>query len=142
MADPISVIGLVVGVGAVAAKLSLALFEVSYVIKHAPSEISDIAADLSTLSGLFTELGSLFQCAEALYKPELFRTTTLVLDKFEEVRQQLEKIVGTKKKLRRLRWLFEASKARDLLRKIECIKSSLTLIFSVIQLARQQVIIT
>lgn len=50
MADPISVIGLMVGVGSAGASLSLALFDVANTVKNAPQEIGEIAEELSTLS--------------------------------------------------------------------------------------------
>lgn len=138
MADPVSVIGLAISVAAAGASLSLALFDVAHTFKKAPEEIADIAEELSTLSSILTHLGDVLKASLHLCKPQLFERTESILKRFQDVKNELRKITGTKKKLKRLKWFFEAPKAKALLKKIESIKTALTLVLNIICLAREQ----
>ena len=141
MADPISVAGLALTVAGAGARLSLSLFDVAHAIKSAPQEIADIAHGLSTVSAVLTQLNDTLlakQCSN-ICKPELFTITYSTLQRFEEVEKQLTKITSKRTKLTRLKWFFNAPKAKVLLQKIEGIKSALTLILGVIQLAGEQI---
>lgn len=138
MCDPVSVAGLAITVAGAGAKLSLGLFEVVHAFRNAPQEIADIAHELSILSAVLNQLSEVLSVRTNLCKPEVFNTTWSTLQRFEEVSAELTKITAKRKRLKRLRWFFEAPKAKVLLQKVESIKSALSLVLGVIRIAEEQ----
>ncbi|KAF2201249.1 hypothetical protein GQ43DRAFT_480870 [Delitschia confertaspora ATCC 74209] len=141
MCDPVSVAGLAFSVAGAGAKLSLTLFDVAHAFKTAPQEIEDIAQELSMLSAVLIQLNDVLNTSAYahLCKPELFSVTRSTLKRFDEVEKQLNKITSKQTKLTRLKWFFDAPRAKTLLQKVEGIKSALTLIINIIQLAQERV---
>lgn len=138
MADPISVLGLAITVGAAGAQLSLTLFDIANTIKYATEEISEVAADLSTLSSILTQLSDVLNEQQSLCKPQLFKSMQSILERFKDIEDQLKKITGGPKTLKHVKWFFRKPKTKVLLKKVESVKAALTLVLNIIQLAKEE----
>jgi hypothetical protein len=136
MADPLSIIASAITVGATAAQLSLALFNITQTVKNAPKEIAEIAEEISTLSASLTVLGEVLQWQQSICKPELFVQIRTTLARFNSIEEQLQKLTE-KTRLERLKWFFKGPKSKGLLKKVESIKSALNLILNIIRLATE-----
>ncbi|KAF2867998.1 hypothetical protein BDV95DRAFT_610419 [Massariosphaeria phaeospora] len=136
MAEPVSIIASAIAIGAAAAQLSLALFKIAQTFKHAPEEILDIAEEMSTLSESLNVLVDVLHACDKLCKPKLFEQIDSIYNRFNAIRDQLFALTGASgKKLRRLKWFFNGPKAKSLLKKVESIKSALTLVITIVRLA-------
>ena len=138
MADPISVLGLAISVGAAGAQLSLTLFDIAHTIKYATEEISEVAADLSTLSSILTQLSDVLNEQQSLCKPQLFKSMQSILERFKDIEDQLKKITGGPKTLKHVKWFFRRPRTKALLKKVESVKAALTLVLNIIQLAKEE----
>ena len=141
MAEPLSLVASAITVAHTAAHLSLALFKVARTFKHAPQEIADIASEISTLSNTFTVLSDAIRSIESLCKPSLFQEVHTTLTRYCKIEAELIKLTNKSSKLKRLRWFFDGPRAKSLLKRVEGIKSALTLIVSVLRCTHEQVII-
>ncbi|KAF2279537.1 uncharacterized protein EI97DRAFT_370831 [Westerdykella ornata] len=139
MAEPVSIIASAITVGVTAAQLSFTLFNVAQTFKNARAEISEIAHELSGLSQTLETLGDLLQAYQPVCKPALFRQVLSILTRFKEVEEKLKKKLYNPRPLRRLRWFFNAPVAKTLLKKVESIKTSLTLVIGLVQLASEEI---
>lgn len=140
MADPFSVVASALTVGTAAAQLSLALFSVAHTVKFAKEEISDIAEEISTLSGSLLVLGDLLEWHQKLCKAELFTQVHSIFARYQHVEAELRKLIEPRKSFkRRLKWFFDAPKAKALLQRIETIKNSLNLVLNIIRLSVEEV---
>lgn len=136
MADPLSIIASAITVGATAAQLSLALFNITQTVRNAPEEISEIAQEISTLSASLVVLGEVLHWHQGICKPELLEQIRSTLSRFHPVEEQLNRLTkGTK--LKSLKWFFRGPKAKGLLKKVESVKSALNLILNIIRLAAE-----
>ncbi|PSN70253.1 hypothetical protein BS50DRAFT_619143 [Corynespora cassiicola Philippines] len=140
MAEPLSLAASAITVAQTAANLSLALFKVAHTFKHAPAQISDIASEISTVSNTFTVLSDAIRSMKHQCKPPLFREIQTTLERFHKIEAQLIKLTEKSSKLQRLRWFFDGPRAENLLKKVEGIKSALTLIVSVLSCTKEQLI--
>ena len=139
MAEPVSIIASAITIAATAAQLSLALFKVAETFRHAPEEISEIAEEISTLSNSLNVLVDVLRAYHGLCTPKLFHQIDSILQRFEQVERQLVDLTSPReKKLKRLRWFFSAPRAKGLLKKVESIKTALTLVITIIRLATEQ----
>lgn len=140
MADPLSIIASAITIAGTAANLSLALFKVAETFKNAPDEISEIANNISTLSNSLNGLVDVLQHCHQLCKPKLFEEIESIIQRYRKVEARLLDLTKPRKeKLQRLRWFFDAPKAKILLKKVESFKSALVLIIAVISLAKEEV---
>ncbi|KAF2790029.1 hypothetical protein K505DRAFT_377814 [Melanomma pulvis-pyrius CBS 109.77] len=136
MADPLSIIASAITVGATAAQLSLALFNITQTIRNAPEEISEIAQEISTLSASLVVLGEVLHWHQDICKPELFEQIRSTLCRFHPVEEQLNRLTK-RTRLKSLKWFFRGPKAKGLLKKVESVKSALNLILNIIRLAAE-----
>lgn len=128
------------GVAASAAQLSLALFTVAQTLKNAPQEIAEIAEEISLLSGSLLTLADSVETHSGLFKPALYNNTKLILARYNQVDDELRRLIDTPAKLARLKWFVKRPKAKILLKKVEGIKTALTLELNIVRLAREEVI--
>ena len=137
MADPLSVAASCLAIGMAGAQLSLALFKYAQAFQTARTEVAEIADQISNLSNTLVLLGNILEASQSFVKLELLQQTQSIIDRFKNVEQQLLELIKTKKLLR-FQWFFKAPKAKSLLTKIESIKTALTLVLTIIQLAKEQ----
>lgn len=140
MAEPVSLFASAITIGISAAQLSLALFSVAQTLKNAPREIAEIAEEISWLSGTFQQLPDIIRPYQSLCKPALFGILRESLQRYNQLEAQLKLLVDTPQKLARLRWCMKKSQAKSLLKKVESIKSALTLQLQIFQLAREELV--
>jgi NAD-specific glutamate dehydrogenase len=138
MAELVGILASAATIAELGAQSSLALFKVISTIKNAREEISQIAAEMSDLSGTVVMLQHLLESYRHVYTTTLLDRVRSILQRFDQVDKDLKKLTGKKKKLKSLRWFFEGPKAKGLLRKVEGIKSSLSLVINIILLAADQ----
>jgi hypothetical protein len=138
MAELVGVVASAITVGASAAQLSLALFSIVQTLKNAPQEMAEIAQEVSLLSGSLLTLGDVLNASRQICKPALFRNTDAILRRYSKVESNIKKLIDTPQKLVRLAWCIQKPKAKSLLKKVEGIKTALTLELNIIQLARAE----
>jgi hypothetical protein len=139
MAEILGIIGSSIAVANSAASLSRALFDVVEILRNTRKEIADIAEQLSFLSASLHLLADVIQAQATLCKPALFTNTNAILRQYSYVDNELRKLIETPQSLARLMWIVKRTKVKTLLKKIEAIKTLLTLELNIIQLAREEV---
>lgn len=138
MADPLSILGGLVGVVATGAQLSLSLYEISNRIVHAPKEVAELASEMSLLSSTLGNLGEVLREGKGLYKHRMISNTKNMLSRIKDVHRDIRKMTKDAKGLRRLGWVFRSVKAKALLAKIDSLKLTLSLTLATMQLALRQ----
>lgn len=128
----------IAGVAASAVQLSQALFTVAQTLKNAPQEIAEIAEEIQTLSGSLLTLDDFIEAHQSLFKPALFQNTKSILSRYVQVDKELRMLIDTPSKLVRLKWCIKRPKAKNLLKKVEAIKTALSLELSIVRLAREE----
>jgi hypothetical protein len=124
-----------------AAQLSKVVFKVVSTFKNAPKEMNTIASELSLFSGSLQTLADIIAHYERLCKPQFFEGTKTIMLGYRDIENDLKLLIDTSspKTLLKLRWCMAKPKAKNLLRKIEGIKSALTLQLQIVQLAKEQI---
>jgi hypothetical protein len=138
MAELLGLVASAITIGEAAAQLSLALFKVARAVKNAPLEIAEIAGEMSDLSESLPVLAELLDRHRGLYQQKLLNHADSILQRFEGIRKELEKLTRGGSRLKRFKWFFEGPKARGILKKVDGIKASLNLLLNIIHLAREQ----
>lgn len=138
MAEVVGIIGSAIAIANSAATLSRALYEIVETIHNARREIADIAQQLQLLSGTLHMLWDYTHSQRHLCRPGLFHNTNAILEQYLQVDKDLRELVKTPKNLARLTWYIKQTKVKSLLKKVEAIKTSLSLALHVIQLAREE----
>lgn len=136
MAEILGIIGSSIAIANSAATLSRALFDIVETIKNARKEIADIAQQLQLLSGTLHLLWDFIHSQQSLCRPVLFHNTNAILEQYIQVDKELRELIKTPKNLARLTWYIKKNKVKSLLKKVEAVKTSLTLALNVVQLAR------
>lgn len=125
-----------------AAKLSEVIFKVVLTFKNAPKEMAIIARELSLFSGSLQTLADVINHFETLCKPKFFASTKTIIHGYMQVEADLRKLIDkdTSEKRLKFRWCMQKPKAKNLLKRIEGIKSALTLELLILQLAKEEVV--
>ncbi|KAF2823312.1 hypothetical protein CC86DRAFT_409231 [Ophiobolus disseminans] len=139
MTGLLSIIASAIAIANSAATVSRALFDVVESIKNARKEIACIVQQLSFLSSSLHVLAEFISSQQDLYRPALYKNTSLILGQYRKVDDELKKLLETPRALARLSWCVTKTKAKSLLKEIETIKTLLTLEVNIIQLAREEV---
>ncbi|CBX94530.1 predicted protein [Plenodomus lingam JN3] len=129
----------IAGVAASAIQLSQALFSVAHALKNAPYEIAEIAEEIRCLSSSLLTLDEFIIAHQSLFKPALFENTKSILSRYVQVDKELRKLTDDPKKLARLAWYLRRHKAKSLLKKVEGIKTALSLELSIVRLAQEEI---
>ncbi|PVI03377.1 hypothetical protein DM02DRAFT_697884 [Periconia macrospinosa] len=140
MAEPVSIIASAITIAGTAAHLSLALFKVAQTFKHAPEEISEIALEISSLSNSLNMLADALQAYHQICRPKMLQEVDTILERFKKIEKQLLNLTSDRgsKTLNRLKWFFDGPKAKSLLKKVESVKTALTLILSIMRVTKEQ----
>lgn len=140
MAEPVGIIASAITIAGTAAQLSLALFKVAQTFKHAPEEISEIALEISSLSNSLNTLVDALQTCQHLCTPILFQELDSVLERFKKIEKQLKDLTSDRgsRTLSRLKWFFDGPKAKSLLKKVESVKTALTLMLTIMRVTAEQ----
>jgi hypothetical protein len=140
MADPLSVIAGLTGVSVACAQIAHSVHTLCDRFRHAPHDIRDIGRNMSFLSGILDSLGEILQRGKGSYKPRLLNDTNAIAKRLNRVIKEVDKLINRKPSFRgRMTWaLFDHVKTAELLRKIEALKSTLTIVLAVIHLAMAQ----
>ncbi|KAJ6280395.1 hypothetical protein J3E71DRAFT_200321 [Bipolaris maydis] len=138
MAEVIGIVASAITIGASAAQLSLALFDVAHTIKNAPKQIAEIAEEFSLVSESLQTLADIIRANQNLCKPALFKNTHTIISRYKQVDAEIKKLIDTPRKLAGLQWYINKPKAKGLLKKVEGIKTALILELNIIRLAREE----
>jgi hypothetical protein len=138
----LGIIASAITVGECAARLSVALYNIAQTLKNAPQEIAAIAEDVSALSSGLLVLADALKSHLDLCRKEVFYYINSVLRRFKQVEGELRSLTTTENSmgLTRIKWLTRKPKAKVLLKKVESIKSALTLALSIMRLAKEETI--
>ncbi|EUC46119.1 hypothetical protein COCMIDRAFT_36207 [Bipolaris oryzae ATCC 44560] len=138
MAEVIGIVASAITIGASAAQLSLALFDVAHTIKNAPKQIAEIAEEFSLLSESLQTLADIIRTNQNVCKPALYQNTHTIISRYKQVDAEIKKLIDTPRKLAGLQWYINKPKAKGLLKKVEGIKTALILQLNIIRLAREE----
>ncbi|KAJ8110392.1 hypothetical protein OPT61_g6761 [Boeremia exigua] len=114
MADPLSIIAGIVGVAVASAQLANKVHDFTDKVKNAPSQMHDIASEMSHLSGIIKLLATVLEEGSGAYKPQNSGTFGIRT---------------------RVKWVLSSGKVAELLDRIEALKSSLSILLNTTQLA-------
>jgi hypothetical protein len=140
MADPLSVVAGVTGVSVACAQIAHSVHTLCDKFRNAPRDVREIGRNMLDLSGILDSLGEILQRGKGSYKPRLLRDTNAITKRLNRVIKQVDKLINRRPSFRgRMTWaLFDHTKTEELLRKIEALKSTLTMVLAVVQLALAQ----
>ncbi|KAF9633985.1 hypothetical protein BFW01_g4880 [Lasiodiplodia theobromae] len=142
MADPCSIIGLVVGVISLALDVSGSLHEIASNMRGAPKEVAVIAIQLDEVIEVMTAVRTILEQEQQLFTPELFKQVQSAFQRFRSVNQQIKQTIPAKSMKENrwgsFKWAFSArGKVKSFMDSIEAIKSFMNL---VLQLATLSVV--
>jgi hypothetical protein len=138
MADPLSAIGILANVAAVATagiQLSQSLYEISKRLINAPKEVAEVAGEIALLSGIIGHLGDVLNEAKKLCKPELLQNAKEILDRFGNLQNDIKDIIRKIHGFERLKYAFGFSNLPLLMAKVNALKSFVLLVVSTVQLS-------
>ena len=118
MADPLSIIAGVAGVTTAVVDLASNIHRICDKYKSAPQEMRKLARGMTHLSTILEDVGDVLDDSKrnGVYKPRVLTDTKSILDRFQNVIEEVTKIVERNESFRgRLRWVFDSSKVRELL---------------------------
>lgn len=108
-------------------------------VKNAPTQMHDIASEMSHLSSIFNLLATVLEEGSGAYKPQVLTDAESILRRVkkiqEEIRRLMKKNSGTYGIRTRLKWVLSSGKVAELLDRIEALKSSLSILLDTTQLA-------
>ena len=136
--DGVSAAASVAGIAAAGIQLSKALHDVVITIKAGREEIRDIATNVSLLSSVLTELQDVLDREKIHFRPLLDDNARTIVSRCEIIFKDIEKhTVGRHGKTTpRLVWYFRRERAKPLRASLESLKSTLSILLHVIQLAK------
>ncbi|MCJ1434899.1 hypothetical protein MMC27_004269 [Xylographa pallens] len=140
MAEAVGLVASVVGLAAFGAKLSLTLYEYGDTIVHARKQIDSIANEVTLCSSVLHHVGAVLESEKATYSPALVVTTKRIIqeckDLFHEIRSKVKhRKRQSGKGIRRVKWLFDKPRAKELTAELEGLKSTLMLMVQTVTLA-------
>jgi hypothetical protein len=140
MADPISVIASLVGVSTACAQIADSVLKFCERLRHASRDIRNIGSNMLLLSTVLDSVRRTLQRGGDLYTPLLLKQTKSIDKRLRRVIKDVEQVINPKPSLLgHTNWaMFGHAKTGELSRKIEALKSALTLVLLTIQLAVAQ----
>ncbi|MCJ1381063.1 hypothetical protein MMC17_004172 [Xylographa soralifera] len=140
MAEAVGLVASVVGLAAFGAKLSLTLYEYGDTVVHARKQIESIANEVTLCSSVLHHVGAVLESEKATYSPALTVTTKRIIqecrDLFHEIRSKVKhRKRQSGKGIRRVQWLFDKPRAKELTAELEGLKSTLMLMVQTVTLA-------
>lgn len=121
-------------------KISQSLFSVGKSLIKAQQQINILARELVRISDVFSLLGSVLTASEDVLKPEALQTTQSILDDcndtYHEINTHVSAIEGRSISAReRMTWPLRKVKVKELQKRLESAKASLSLIVNILNLA-------
>ncbi|KAF2731290.1 hypothetical protein EJ04DRAFT_554854 [Polyplosphaeria fusca] len=136
MADPLSVIGSVVGVVAAGTELAIVLYKHFDTAKNAPRSMREVASNLSLLSTILENIRDVLERHKHVYKERLWKETQGILEKYEDVQKDVRELIKRQGGIRaKMKWVIVSTKMQELLLKMEGVKSAMNLVLGLINLA-------
>lgn len=136
MADPLSIIGSIVGIAVASAQLANKVHDFADKYRNAPAQMHDVAAEMSQLSSIFDLLANVLKEGSGTYKPQVLSDANDMLNRVQKIQEEIMKLMKSNSGIRaRMKWVLSAGKVGELLDRIEALKSSLSILLDTTQLA-------
>jgi len=142
MTDPLSIVAGIVGVAVASAQLANKVHDFADKYKNAPTQIHDIASEMSHLSSVFKLLANVLKegfkdgSGKHKYKPRVLKDTQAILDRVRDIQDEIQDLMKRDRRVRaRMKWAMSFNKVTKLLDRIEALKSSLGILLNTTQLA-------
>jgi hypothetical protein len=134
----LGIIASVVGLASLGAKVSMTLFECGRTMRHAREQIEDMASEVTPFTNVLKELGSVLKAQEGFYTDVAVRIVHATMKECKGVFKEIRSAIKMKQRSSvAVKWLFKKSKAEELKRRMEALKSSLSLVLQVVQLGKK-----
>jgi uncharacterized protein YqgV (UPF0045/DUF77 family) len=136
----IGLVASVFGIASFGASVSKNLFDLGYTMRHAREQIEEIASEVNTFTAIIRELAVVLKDQQA-FVTDAAKTMVEQSMKdckriFRSIKRQIRKKADSAR-VGPVRWLFRRKRAEELHRKMESLKSFLSLILQVIQVGRK-----
>ena len=149
--EAIGAIASIIGVAGAGAKLSIMLFEFASTVGSAGQEVKRIGIEISLFCSVLKQLQSTLTKAKAYrYSLSALETTQEILDRCQEVFQEIENVVDALRKrggegstepsvdlIARVKWTLKRSKVQVLRTTLESCKVTLHLMLSTLDFAQK-----
>ncbi|KAH6612161.1 hypothetical protein C7974DRAFT_419056 [Boeremia exigua] len=136
MADPLSIVASIVGVGVASAQLANKVYDFTDKYKNAPAQMQDIASEMSHLSSIFSLLANVLKEGQGAYKPQVLKDVGSILGRVEKIQEEIRKLMKRNGGVRaRVKWAMSFGKVSELLDRVEALKSSLSVLLDTALLA-------
>jgi hypothetical protein len=156
--DPLSVAANIVAVVEVGVEISTQLSRLARKMKNAGKEVAEIADEISSLSSAVQNLHLCLKegmhRGEPVHSERMIVDIKLLLKRIEDLHEETWKLIPRNCKraaedkhvrlnvLDRFSWVFRSPKARDIMKKMDSLKSTLTVMMVTLQVALQQKLIS
>ena len=136
MADPLSIIASIAGVGVASAQLANKVYDFTDKYRNAPAQMQDVASEMSHLSSIFSLLATVLSHGQGLYKPQVLQDAASIIGRVNKIQDEIKKLMKRNSGVRaRIKWVMSFGKVSELLDRIEALKSSLSILLDTTQLA-------
>lgn len=142
MADPFSIIAGIVGVAAASAHLANKVHDFTDKVKNAPTQMHDVAFEMSQLSSIFKLLATTLEDGRGAYDPQVLTDADSICHRVRGLQDEIDKLMRKNRGDRgrigipsRIKWVLSYGRVAELLDRIEAAKSSLSLLLDTTQLA-------
>jgi len=149
--EAIGAIASIIGIAGAGAKLSIVLFEFASAVGSAGQEVRQIAIEISLFCSVLKQLQSTLAKAKAFrYSLSAIETTQEILDRCQEVFNEIEGIVNSLRKgggerspeatqdwVVRIKWTFKRSQVQLLRSTLESCKVTLHIMLSTLDFAQK-----
>ncbi|KAI9892830.1 MAG: hypothetical protein M1814_000989 [Vezdaea aestivalis] len=142
MAEPLSIVASIVGIGLAATQLSQGIYGLISTMRGAQSEMQTIAIDLTCFSAVVDELAEQLSAPHRIYSNEMAKSLRKVIgccrDNFKEIKVMVkkEKACRAKKGLQfGFLWIFRGPKMRKITALLNSLKLTLSVFLQTLKLA-------
>lgn len=133
----------VFGVASMGASVSKVLFDLGYTMRHAREQIEEIASEVTTFTAIIKELGAVVKAQHGFLTDEAEKMVQRSMKDCKRVFKAINRRIRKRKDAEHaeragpIRWLFRRKRAEELRRKMETLKSLLSLMLQVVQVGKK-----
>jgi hypothetical protein len=137
--EVVGIVASLIGISELGVKISKSLVKIGTSIVKAQQQINSLARELVNISTAFDLLAGVLKTSEDVIKKEALLTTEALLDDckitYDEINTHVSTIEGRSVKAKeRITWPFRKAKVKELQKRLESSKASLSLMVNILNL--------
>jgi hypothetical protein len=137
--EVVGIVASLIGISELGVKISKSLVKIGTSIVKAQQQINSLARELVNISSAFDLLAGVLKTSEDVIKKEALLTTEALLDDckitYDEINAHVSAIEGRSVKAKeRITWPFRKAKVKELQKRLESSKASLSLMVNILNL--------